>query len=146
MSHNRKKGFLASYKLLPCIFIIASLHHIICGIVIIHLTLANSQGEVCDEAEAIYYTFGPGKAQKMGGQWMQGKRVATQNIFKLRLLTININYSIIQKILQAELMNLQVLELSLAILGVELHILVWSYREDEVGHGDATAIYEEFYR
>lgn len=146
MSRNRKKGFLASYKLLPCIFIIASLHHIICGIVIIHLTLANSQGEVCDEAEAIYYTFGPGKAQKMGGQWMQGKRVATQNIFKLRLLTININYSIIQKILQAELMNLQVLELSLAILGVELHILVWSYREDEVGHGDATAIYEEFYR
>lgn len=122
------------------------MHHIICGIVIIHLTLANSQGEVCDEAEAIYYTFGPGKAQKMGGQWMQGKRVATQNIFKLRLLTININYSIIQKILQAELMNLQVLELSLAILGVELHILVWSYREDEVGHGDATAIYEEFYR
>ena len=146
MSRNRKKGFLASYKLLPCIFIIASLHHIICGIVIIHLTLANSQGEVCDEAEAIYYTFGPGKAQKMGGQWMQGKRVATQNIFKLRLLTININYSIIQKILQAELMNLQILEFSLAILGVELHILVWSYREDEVGHGDATAIYEEFYR
>ena len=146
MSHNRKKGFLASYKLLPCIFIIASLHHIICGIVIIHLTLANSQGEVCDEAEAIYYTFGPGKAQKMGGQWMQGKRVATQNIFKLRLLTININYSIIQKILQAELMNLQVLELSLAILGVELHILVWSYREHEVGHGDATAIYEELNR
>lgn len=75
MSRNRKKGFLASYKLLPCIFIIASLHHIICGIVIIHLTLANSQGEVCDEAEAIYYTFGPGKAQKMGGeQWMQGRR------------------------------------------------------------------------
>ena len=146
MSRNRKKGFLASYKLLPCIFIIASLHHIICGIVIIHLTLANSQGEVCDEAEAIYYTFGPGKAQKMGGQWMQGKRVATQNIFKLRLLTININYSIIQKILQAELMNLQVLELSLAILGVELHILVWSYWEDEVGHGDATAIYEELNR
>ena len=146
MSRNRKKGFLASYKLLPCIFIIASLHHIICGIVIIHLTLANSQGEVCDEAEAIYYTFGPGKAQKMGGQWMQGKRVATQNIFKLRLLTININYSIIQKILQAELMNLQVLEFSLAILGVELHILVWSYREDEVGHGDTAAIYEEFNR
>ena len=146
MSRNRKKGFLASYKLLPCIFIIASLHHIICGIVIIHLTLANSQGEVCDEAEAIYYTFGPGKAQKMGGQWMQGKRVATQNIFKLRLLTININYSIIQKILQAELMNLQVLEFSLATLGVELHILVWSYREHEVGHGDAAAIYEEFNR
>ena len=146
MSRNRKKGFLASYKLLPCIFIIASLHHIICGIVIIHLTLANSQGEVCDEAEAIYYTFGPGKAQKMGGQWMQGKRVATQNIFKLRLLTININYSIIQKILQAELMNLQVLELSLATLGVELHILVWSYWEDEVGYGDTTAIYEEFNR
>ena len=146
MSRNRKKGFLASYKLLPCIFIIASLHHIICGIVIIHLTLANSQGEVCDEAEAIYYTFGPGKAQKMGGQWMQGKRVATQNIFKLRLLTININYSIIQKILQAELMNLQILEFSLAILGVELHILVWSYREDEVGHGDATAINEELNR
>ena len=140
MSRNRKKGFLASYKLLPCIFIIASLHHIICGIVIIHLTLANSQGEVCDEAEAIYYTFGPGKAQKMGGQWMQGKRVATQNIFKLRLLTININYSIILKILQTKLMNLQVLELCLATLGVELQILVWSYREHEVGHGDTAAI------
>lgn len=71
------------------------------------------------------------------------KRVATQNIFKLRLLTININYSIIQKILQTKLMNLHVLELSLATLGVKLHILVWSYREDEVGHGDATTIYEE---
>ena len=87
-----------------------------------------------------------GRRRKWGGQWMQGKRVATQNIFKLRLLTININYSIIQKILQAELMNLQVLELSLAILGVELHILVWSYREDEIGHGDTAAIYEELYR
>lgn len=43
-------------------------------------------------------------------------------------------------------MNLQVLELSLATLGVEFHILVWSYREDEVGHGDAAAIYEEFNR
>ena len=49
----------------PCIVIIASLHHISCVIVIIHLTLANSQGEVCDEEEAIYYTFGPGKAQKV---------------------------------------------------------------------------------
>ena len=58
------------------------------------------------------------------------KRVATQNIFKLRLLTININYSIIQKILQTELMNLQVLELRLATLGIKRHILVWSYRED----------------
>ena len=45
---------------------VASLHHISCGIVIIHLTLANSQGEVCDEAETIYYTFGPEKAQEMG--------------------------------------------------------------------------------
>ena len=44
--------------------------------------------------------------------------------------TININYSIIQKILQTELMNLQVLELRLATLGIKLHILVWSYRED----------------
>ena len=50
---------------LSCIVIIASLHHISCVIVIIHLTLANSQGEVCDEEEAIYYTFGPGKAQKV---------------------------------------------------------------------------------
>lgn len=74
------------------------------------------------------------------------KRVATQNIFKLRLLTININYSIIQKILQTKLVNLQILEFSLATLGVELHILVWSYREDEVGHSDATAIYEELNR
>ena len=43
----------------------ASLHHISCGFAIIHLTLADSQGEVCDEAEAIYYTFGSGKAQEM---------------------------------------------------------------------------------
>jgi hypothetical protein len=43
-------------------------------------------------------------------------------------------------------MNLQILEFSLAILGVKLHILVWSYREHEVGHGDTTAIYEELYR
>ena len=43
-------------------------------------------------------------------------------------------------------MNLQVLELSLATLGVELYILVWSYWEDEVGHGDAAAIYEELNR
>ena len=36
------------------------------NIVTIQLTLANSQGEICDEAEAIYYTFGPEKAQEMG--------------------------------------------------------------------------------
>ena len=36
------------------------------NIVTIHLTLANSQGEICDEAEAIYYTFGPEKAAEMG--------------------------------------------------------------------------------
>ena len=41
------------------------MHHISCGFAIIHLTLADSQGEVCDEAEAIYYTFGSGKAQEM---------------------------------------------------------------------------------
>ena len=58
---------------LSCIVIIASLHHISCVIVIIHLTLANSQGEVCDEEEAIYYTFGPGKAQKMGGSGCKAK-------------------------------------------------------------------------
>ena len=52
-------------NVITCIVIIASLHHISCVIVIIHLTLANSQGEVCDEEEAIYYTFGPGKAQKV---------------------------------------------------------------------------------
>ena len=55
-----------SQERLPCIVIIDSLHRISCGIVIIHLTLANSQGEVCDEEEAIYYTFGPEKAQEMG--------------------------------------------------------------------------------
>ena len=43
-------------------------------------------------------------------------------------------------------MNLHVLEFSLATLGVKLHILVWSYREHEVGHSDTTAIYEELYR
>ncbi|MEH2814216.1 hypothetical protein V7T14_08750 [Segatella copri] len=35
------------------------MHHISHNIVTIHLTLGNSQWEVCDEAEAIYYTFGP---------------------------------------------------------------------------------------
>jgi len=44
------------------------LHHISHNIVTIHLTLANSQGEVCDEAEAIYYTFGPEKAQESVSQ------------------------------------------------------------------------------
>ena len=66
MSRNRYNCFLASLWLLPCIVIIASLHHISHNIVTIHLTLGNSQGEVCDEAETIYYTFGPEKAQKMG--------------------------------------------------------------------------------
>lgn len=66
MSRNRKKSFLAWLWLFPCIVIIASLHHISHNIVIIHLTLGNSQGEVCDEAETIYYTFGPEKAQEMG--------------------------------------------------------------------------------
>ena len=60
------KKFNAFALLLSCIVIIASLHHISHNIVTIHLTLANSQGEVCDEAETIYYTFGPEKAQEMG--------------------------------------------------------------------------------
>ena len=68
------------------------------------------------------------------------------NIRYYNIRIFNINYSIILKILQTKLVNLQILEFSLAILGVELHILVWSYREHEVGHGDATAIYEEFNR
>ena len=38
------KIFNASTLLLPCIVIIASLHHISHNIVIIHLTLGNSQG------------------------------------------------------------------------------------------------------
>ncbi|EFB35935.1 hypothetical protein PREVCOP_04353 [Segatella copri DSM 18205] len=41
--------------MLPCIVIIASLHHISHNIVIIHLTLGNSQWEVCDEDETIYF-------------------------------------------------------------------------------------------
>lgn len=45
---------------------VTSLHHISRNIVTIHLTLVNSQGEVCDEAETIYYTFVPEKAQEMG--------------------------------------------------------------------------------
>ena len=36
------------------------------NIVTIHLTLENSKGEVCDEGEAIYFTFGPNKAKEMG--------------------------------------------------------------------------------
>ena len=62
----RAAQFNASALLLSCIVIIASLHHISHNIVTIHLTLGNSQGEVCDEAETIYYTFGPEKAQEMG--------------------------------------------------------------------------------
>ena len=55
MSRNRYNSFLASLWLLPCIVIIAFLHHISHNIVTIHLTLGNSQGEVCDEAETIYF-------------------------------------------------------------------------------------------
>lgn len=36
------------------------------NIVIIHLTLENSKGEICDEGEATYFTFGPEKAREMG--------------------------------------------------------------------------------
>ena len=36
------------------------------NIVTIHLTLKNSKGEVCDEGEAVYFTFGPDKAREMG--------------------------------------------------------------------------------
>lgn len=36
------------------------------SIVVIHLTLENSQGEVCDEADATYFTFGQDKAREMG--------------------------------------------------------------------------------
>lgn len=43
-------------------------------------------------------------------------------------------------------MYLNVVKFSFTSLGIELYILVWSYREDEVGHGDATTIYEELYR
>ena len=35
-------------------------------IVTIHLTLENSKGEVCDEGEAVYFTFGSDKAREMG--------------------------------------------------------------------------------
>ena len=41
MSCNRYNCFLASLWLLPCIVIIASLHHISHNIVTIHLILAN---------------------------------------------------------------------------------------------------------
>lgn len=47
--------------------------------------------------------------------------------------------------LQRQLVNLHVLKLSLAALGVVLHGLVVSHGEDEVGLGDATTIYEEFH-
>lgn len=58
---------------ISCIVIIASLHRYGC-----FLASYKSQhyyhpshpcqfsGEVCDEAETIYYTFGPEKAQEMG--------------------------------------------------------------------------------
>ena len=43
-------------------------------------------------------------------------------------------------------MYLNVIKFSFTSLGIELYILVWSYREDEVGHCDATTIYKEFDR
>lgn len=36
------------------------------NIVTIHLTLENAQGEICDEADATYFTFGPDRAHEMG--------------------------------------------------------------------------------
>ncbi len=36
------------------------------NIATIHLTLENSAGEICDEGEAVYFTFGPDKAREMG--------------------------------------------------------------------------------
>ena len=48
--------------------------------------------------------------------------------------------------LQCQFVNLYILKLSLATLAIEFHILVWSHREDEVGHGDSTTIYEELNR
>ena len=36
------------------------------NIVTIHLTLENAKGEICDEADATYFTFGPERAKEMG--------------------------------------------------------------------------------
>lgn len=36
------------------------------NIVTVHLVLENSEGTVCDEADATYFTFGAEKAQEMG--------------------------------------------------------------------------------
>ena len=36
------------------------------NIVTIHLTLENAKSEICDEADATYFTFGPERAKKMG--------------------------------------------------------------------------------
>lgn len=36
------------------------------NIVVIHVTLENAKGEICDEADATYFTFGPDKAREMG--------------------------------------------------------------------------------
>ena len=47
-SYKRMTNVTQSQERLPCIVIIDSLHRISCGIVIIHLTIANSQGEACD--------------------------------------------------------------------------------------------------
>lgn len=65
------------------------------NIVTIHLTLGNSQGEVCDEAETIYYTFVPEKAQEMGfsGCKVEGEYKA---LFKKRSFRMSVfaqNYS-----------------------------------------------------
>ncbi len=36
------------------------------NLVTIHLTLQNAKGEICNEADATYFTFGPEKAKEMG--------------------------------------------------------------------------------
>ena len=36
------------------------------NIVTIHVTVENGNGELCDEADAVYYTFGADKAKEMG--------------------------------------------------------------------------------
>ena len=53
-----------SWTLLRVIFVKAQVSRT--HLFTIHLTLENSKGEVCDEGEAIYFTFGPDKAREMG--------------------------------------------------------------------------------
>ena len=79
MSRNRKKGFLAWLGLFPCIVIIASLHRISCGIVIIHLTIAKHRDVIF--ISSVGYDFRSHQLHHLL-QVLGGKDVEIENLCK----------------------------------------------------------------